>query len=93
MIILRKPSIKNNYYNFYNDMFNFRKIENISLSQQTYITNNINETNNQTTNYMEDNYLNNNKIETIVLNPTPSLIDNYLWIPETSDNVVPGLDS
>ena len=74
-------------------MFNFRKIENISLSQQTYITNNINETNNQTTNYMEDNYLNNNKIETIVLNPTPSLIDNYLWIPETSDNVVPGLDS
>ena len=28
-----------------------------------------------------------------MLNPTPSLTDNYLWIPETSDNVVPGLDS
>ena len=26
-------------------------------------------------------------------NPTPSLTDNCLWIPETSDNVVPGLDS
>ena len=33
-------------------------------------------------------------IATIILNPTtPSLTDNYLWIPETSDNVVPGLDS
>ena len=28
-----------------------------------------------------------------MLNPTPSLTDNYLWIPETYDNVVPGLDS
>ena len=37
--------------------------------------------------------LNNNKIATATLNPTPSLNDNYLWIPETSDNVVPGLDS
>ena len=27
------------------------------------------------------------------MNPTPSLTENYLWIPETSDNVVPGLDS
>ena len=27
------------------------------------------------------------------MNPTPSLNDNYLWIPEVSDNVVPGLDS
>ena len=27
------------------------------------------------------------------MNPTPSLNENYLWIPETSDNVVPGLDS
>ena len=34
-----------------------------------------------------------NKIATIILNTTPSLTDNYLWIPETSDNVVPGLDS
>ena len=38
-------------------------------------------------------YLNNDRIATIILNPTPSLTDNYLWIPETSDNVVPGLDS
>ena len=29
----------------------------------------------------------------VILNPTPSLTDNYLWIPETSDNVVPGLGS
>ena len=28
-----------------------------------------------------------------MLNPTPSLVENCLWIPETSDNVVPGLDS
>ena len=27
------------------------------------------------------------------MNPTPTLNGNYLWIPETSDNVVPGLDS
>ena len=27
------------------------------------------------------------------MNPTPTLNDNYLWIPETSDNVAPGLDS
>ena len=27
-----------------------------------------------------------------MLNPTPSLTENYLWIPETSDHVVPGLD-
>ena len=27
------------------------------------------------------------------MNPTPSLTENYLWIPETSDNVAPGLDS
>ena len=27
------------------------------------------------------------------MNPTPSLNEGYLWIPETSDNVVPGLDS
>ena len=70
-----------------------RKIENISLTRQTDITNNITETNNQTITYVDDNCLNNNKIATIMLNPTPSLADNYLWIPETSDNVVPGLDS
>ena len=38
---------KGQYYNFYHDIFNFRKIVNISLSQQTDITNNITETNNQ----------------------------------------------
>ena len=27
------------------------------------------------------------------MNPTPPPNGNYLWIPETSDNVVPGLDS
>ena len=32
-------------------------------------------------------------IATIIVNPTPSLTENYLWIPETTDNVVPGLDS
>ena len=37
----------NNYHNFYHDTFNFRKIENISLSQQTEITNNSIETNTQ----------------------------------------------
>ena len=38
-------------------------------------------------------YIKNDKIATIILNTTPSPTDNYLWIPETSDNVVPGLDS
>ena len=28
-----------------------------------------------------------------MLNPIPSTNENYLCIPETSDNVVPGLDS
>ena len=32
-------------------------------------------------------------IATIVVNTVPSLTDNYTWIPETSDNVVPGLYS
>ena len=27
------------------------------------------------------------------MNPTPSLHEDYLWIPETSDVVVPGLNS
>ena len=76
-----------------NGSFNFRKIENISLSQQTDITNDITETNTQTINYACNNYLNNNKIATTIVNPTPSLTENYLWIPETTDNVVPGLDS
>ena len=47
---------KEQYYNFYHGNFNFRKIENISLTQQTVITNNITETNNQTITYADDNY-------------------------------------
>ena len=46
--------------------------------------------NTPTNNYIA---IKNDKIATIILNPTPSLTDNYLWIPETSDNVVPGLGS
>ena len=90
----KKSPNKKNYYTFYNDNFNFRKVENISLSQQTDITNNIPETNTQTINYIDNNYLNNYKIATVIVNPTPSLTENYLWIPEgITDNVVPGLDS
>lgn len=37
--------------------------------------------------------MNGNKIATVLLNPTPSTDDNYLWILETTDNVVPGPDS
>ena len=37
--------------------------------------------------------INNNAIATGILNPTPSANDNYLWIPEVNDNVVPWLDS
>ena len=69
------------------------KNENISLSQQTYITNNITETNTGTINYVDNDYLNSDKIATVIVNPTPSLIEDYLWIPETAVNVVPGLDS
>ena len=65
----------------------------IRLSQQTYITNHITETNNQTINYIVDNNLNNNKQATTIANPTPSLTEHDLRIHETSDNVVPGLDS
>ena len=89
----KKPPNTDQYYNFYHDKLIFWKIENISLTQQTDITNNITETNNQAITYVDDHYLNNNKPATIMLNPTPSPTDNYLWIPETSDNVVPGLDS
>ena len=77
---------------YYNNL-HFRKIENISLSQQTDITNNITETNNQTITYVDNNYLNNNKLATIIANPTPSLTENYLRIPEVSGNVIPVLDS
>ena len=90
----KKSLNKKHYYNFYHDKFNFRKIGNISIPQQTDITNNTTETNTHTINYIENDYSNNNKIATTILNPTPSLIENYLWIPEgITDNVAPGLDS
>ena len=61
-----------------------------SNPQQSDITNSMIETNTQTTNYTDENYFNNNKAATFTLNPTPPLIDNYVWIPATSDNVAPG---
>ena len=89
----KKTLNKKQYYNFYHDTFNFRKIENISVNQQTDIINNITETNNQTINYVDDNYIKKDKIATIILAPT-SLTATYLWIPEgITDNVVPGLES
>ena len=84
---------KKGYFNFFNDSFNFRKIENISLSQQTYITNIITETNAGTNNYVGNN-CSNNKIAIVILNAVPSLTDNYTSNPEgITDNVVLGLDS
>ena len=66
----------------------------IRLSQRTGITNNIIETSTQTIAYIGNNYLNKNKIATAIVNATTlPLTDNYLWIPETTDNAVAGLDS
>ena len=67
----KKPRNKKHYYNLYHDSFNFIKVEIISLTQQADITNNITETNNQTITYVDNNYLNNDKIATIILHPTP----------------------
>ena len=92
----KKSLNEHNYFNFYHDTFNFRNNDIPSNSQQTGITNNITETNTQTTNYIDASYFNNNnnnKIATVIVNPTPSLNEHYLWIPEVSDNVAPGLDS
>ena len=83
----------NNYYNLYHDNLSFINNQHISLLQQTGITNNIIETNTQTTNYIGNDYLHNNEIATVILNPTPSINESYLWIPGVSNNVVPGLDS
>ena len=48
-----KISLNNNsYYNLYHGIFNFRKNEHIPLSQQTDATNNIIETNTQSTYYI-----------------------------------------
>ena len=51
----KKSQNKIQYYNFCHDYFNFRKIENTPLTQQTDITNNITETNTQTINYVDHN--------------------------------------
>ena len=89
---VNKPIKHNN--NLYSDTFNFRKTENISLSQQTDIVNNITETNNQTRNYIDDSFLNNNRTTSVEINIGSDLkTDNYTWVPEPSDNVVPGLES
>ena len=79
--------------NFYNDTFNFRNNAILSNPQRSDITHNMIGTKTQTTNSIDETCLHNNQTATVILNPTPSLTDNYLWIPETSDNVVPGLDS
>ena len=47
----KKSLNKKNHCNFYNDNSNSREIGNISLSQQTDITNNTSETNTETINY------------------------------------------
>jgi len=80
--------------NFYNETFNVRKVETISLSQQTDIVNNIIETNEETISYIDDNFLNNNNISTVEINIGSDLItDNYTWTPSPSDTVAPGLES
>ena len=38
--------------------------------------------------------MSNNNIATVILNPSPSLTESYVWIPQgITDNVVPGLDN
>ena len=64
----------------------------ISHSQQTGTINSITETSNQTINHTDNRYLNSTNIATVILNPTPSIQQNSLWIPEVSDNAAPGLD-
>ena len=74
-------------------MLNVGNREIIRHSRQTGITTNIIDTNTHTTTYIGEKYPNNNNIATVIVNPTPTLNDNYVWIREVSDNVVPGLDS
>ena len=83
----------NNYHNSHNGYLSSRKIETIPQSQQTDITHQTTETNTQIINYANANYLNHDRNATVILNPTPSLNENYLWIPEVSDHVAPGSDS
>ena len=89
-----KSFITTNSCDFCNDTSICSKQENeiISHSQQTDITNIRLETNTLIINYIGGYYLN-TEAAAVILNPTPSLNDNYLWIPETSDNAIPGLDS
>ena len=91
IITIRNHSIKTIIITF--TMVNFRNNAIISNYQQTDITSNIIDTSTQTTNYIDENYVNNNNIATVILNPTQPLNENYLWILEVRDNVVPGLDS
>ena len=65
---------KENCSNLYKGTFHFRKTENISLSQQTNIVNNITEPNNQTIHYIVDNFLDTDSIATIELNPDSELL-------------------
>ena len=53
----KKSLSKQQNYNLYHYNFNFRKIGNISLTQQTDITNNITEAGTQTINYVDDNHI------------------------------------
>ena len=69
----KKPLNKHNSYHFYNGTLNFRKNAILSNSQQTGIRNNLKETNTQITNYIGDDCLNNDKIATVILNPTQPL--------------------
>ena len=74
----KKSLNKENYYIFYDVSFGPRKIENISIYQQTDVTNNFTETDNQTITYVDNNFENNDRTATIIVNSNPSLNENYL---------------
>ena len=76
-----KPLNTHSYYNLYHDTFIFRNNDIISNSQHTDIINNITDTSTQTTNYSYENNIDNTKLATVKLNPTPSLNETYSWIP------------
>ena len=57
----------------------FRKIENSSASQQTYIIDNITETYNQTISHIDNYDWNNDKTATVILNPTPTIRNCQLF--------------
>ena len=47
----------------------------------------------ETISHVYNNCLNTKNNATVSLNTIPEFNDNYLWIPEPSDNVVPGLQT